>query len=411
MPVDIEIASEDSALKTEPMVFSMGPHHPSTHGVLRLVMETDGEVVRTCKPDLGYLHRAIEKIGECISFDQFMPYTDRVDYLCSMNSNFAYAAALEKLGHIDVPERAHLIRIMFAELNRISSHLICIGALAMDMGAYTPFLHAIVAREKVNDLFESACGARLTYNYFCAGGLNFDLPEKLWVDAQIAEKRRQVPFDQAVTEFCDWMTIKLREFNDLITYNAIFIERLAEIGVVNGPEAVNWGLVGPNLRASGVKFDLRKDEPYSLYSQMEFDVPAAGDAAYRAVGKPWDGQGAVVGDSWSRFWVRVEEIFQSIRIVRQCVDRIRKTEPGTHQTKDVKLRIAEGEVYVRTENPRGETGYWIIAGGKDVPLRMKIRTGSFTAMGIFEELCKGHMLSDVVAIIGSLDIVLPEVDR
>lgn len=379
---EVNRTKRESTLNTEEMVLSMGPHHPSTHGVLRLEVVTDGEVVVSVKPDLGYLHRAIEKIGENVEYFQFVLYTDRVDYVCAMNSNFAYCLAVEKLGGFEVPRRAEYLRVIMAELNRISSHMICVGALAMDMGAFTPFLYSICYREQVNDLFESVCGARLTYNYYTIGGVAHDAPDDF-----VANCRK----------FVDYLEPKMHEFNELITGNSIFVERLANVGIATAAEALSWGLVGPNLRGSGVNFDLRRDEPYSIYPELDFDVPVG------------DGKIGTLGDCYSRYVVRVKEVFESIKIIRQCLDRI---EPGPVQGKVPKvIKLKKGEVYMRSENPRGETGYYLSSTGRNGPDRVKIRTGSFTAMGIFDHICRGLLIGDVIAVIGSLDIVLPEVDR
>lgn len=392
-------ANERPRVHTEEMVLSMGPHHPSTHGVLRLEVVTDGEVVVSARPDIGYLHRAIEKIGEYVDYRQFMPYTDRVDYICSMNSNHAYALGVEKLAKISVPLRAELMRVMVAELNRISSHMICIGALAMDMGAYTPFLHGLCHRELVNDIFEDVCGARLTYNYLTIGGVSYDAPPG-WIEK--CEK------------FVDYLWPKMIEFNDLITGNTIFQERLCKVGVVTPEHAVNWGLVGPNLRGSGVQWDVRKNEPYSIYDRLEFDVP---------VGDGGDPNGSnprgELGDSYDRYVVRVKEVFESLKILKQVCSMLRENEklPADHPDRlyqaklPVRLKVPPGECYVRSENPRGETGYYVISDGTEMPLRLKIRTGSFSALGCFEEVTRGLLIGDVIAVIGSFDIVLPEVDR
>jgi len=392
-------APEVPRVRSEEMVLSMGPHHPSTHGVLRLELTTDGEVVVSARPDIGYLHRAIEKIAEHLEYRQFMPYTDRVDYLCAMNSNHAYALAVEKLAGITVPPRAELIRVLMAELNRISSHLICLGALAMDMGAFTPFLHGIIHREKVNDLFESVCGARLTYNYLTLGGVASELPPAF--------------LDQCEA-FSEYLPPQMQEFNDLITGNSIFQERLCKVGVVPPDRAVSHGLVGPNLRASGVRWDLRKHEPYSLYGQLEFDVPV-GDGGDPKGSNP----GGRLGDAFDRYVVRVKEVAESVKIVRQAVKRLRENDklPESHEDRKIqaktplRLKPKPGEVYLRSENPRGETGYYIVSDGSEKPLRLKIRTGSFSALNCFEEVTRGLLISDVVAVIGSFDIVLPEVDR
>jgi NADH-quinone oxidoreductase subunit D len=386
-------------VNAEEMVLSMGPHHPSTHGVLRLELVTDGEVVVSARPDIGYLHRAIEKIGEYIDYKQFMPYTDRVDYVCSMNSNHAYALAVEKLAGIDVPARAELIRVMMAELNRISSHLICVGALSMDMGAYTPFLHGICHREKVNDIFEAVCGARLTYNYMTIGGVAFDVP---------------IGFIDACEKFADYLYPRMIEFNDLITGNSIFQERLCGVGVVPPDRAISYGLVGPNLRGSGVRWDIRKNEPYSIYEKLDFDVPV-GDGGDPKGSNPY----GALGDSYDRNIVRIKEIFESIKLVKQVVKRFRENEAlaADHEDRKIqtkvplRLKVKPGEVYVRSENPRGETGYYVVSDGTDSPMRVKIRTGSFSAIACFEEVTRGLLIGDVVAVIGSFDIVLPEVDR
>ncbi|MCR4316849.1 MAG: NADH-quinone oxidoreductase subunit D [Planctomycetes bacterium] len=372
----------EEVLSSEEMVLNMGPHHPSTHGVLRLIVHCDGEVVRKAIPDLGYLHRAIEKIGEYNDLHQFMPYTDRVDYVCAMNSNFAYAVAAERMCDIEVPKRGQYLRVIMGELNRISSHLIAVGALAMDMGAFTPFLLAIAQREMINDLFEIACGARLTYNYYRIGGVLWDIPEG---------------WEQKCHTFLDQFPKFVDEFNELITHNSIFVDRLRNIGVVSREDAISYGLVGPNLRGSGVKFDLRRAEPYSSYEDFEFEVP---------VGEGWYGQ---VGDAFDRYYCRVLELYESAKIVRQALNNLPTGDYTNPKVK--KVLKAKGEVYVRIENPRGETGYYIIMDGTANPVRMKIRTGSFTALSIFEKISKGHMISDLVALIGSFDIVIPEVDR
>ncbi|HYF48057.1 MAG TPA: NADH-quinone oxidoreductase subunit D [Planctomycetota bacterium] len=393
------LAEPKEGIDSEQMVLSMGPHHPSTHGVLRLEVVTDGEVVVSARPDIGYLHRAIEKIGENIDYRQFMPYTDRVDYLCAMNSNFAYALAVEKLAGIKVPLRAELMRVMAAELNRISSHMICLGALAMDMGAFTPFLHGICHREKVNDLFEEVCGARLTYNYLTIGGVSYDAPPG---------------FIDKCEQFADYLWPKMVEFNELISGNSIFQDRLCHVGVVSREQAINWGLVGPNLRGSGVKWDLRKDEPYSIYDRLKFDVPV-GDGGDPRGSNP----NGALGDSYDRFIVRVKEVFESIKIVKQVCAMLRENDKlpkdnsdRQHQAKlPIRLKVKKGEVYVRSENPRGETGYYIVSDGTDKPVRMKIRTGSFSALNCFEEVTRGLLIGDVIAVIGSFDIVIPEVDR
>jgi NADH-quinone oxidoreductase subunit D len=385
----------------ELMTLNMGPHHPSTHGVLRLILECDGEVVTRCTPDVGYLHRSIEKIGEFLEYSQFVPYTDRVDYVCSMNSNLAYCLAAEALFAQDkgttivVPERAQYIRVLVAELNRISSHLVAVGAMAMDLGAFTPFLQGIALREMVNDFFERICGARLTYNYVTIGGVWFDLPVGIEADILV---------------FLDQLEREMVRFNKLITTNTIFRDRCAGLAVVPTDKAIAWGLVGPNLRGSGVDFDLRRDEPYLIYDRLNFEVPT---------GKAYAGSHGTVGDCYDRYVVRILEIIESVRICRQVLLQLpppadKATDPVGGYQADVKrllFKPPHGEVHFRSENPRGETGYHLISVGERNPYRIRIRTGSFTATALLADLAPGCMIADLVAIIGSLDIVMPEVDR
>ncbi|HZN39424.1 MAG TPA: NADH-quinone oxidoreductase subunit D [Planctomycetota bacterium] len=385
----------------ERMTLNMGPHHPATHGVLRIVVETDGEVVETCTPDHGYLHRSIEKIGECVEWPLFVPYTDRVDYVCAMNANLAYCIAAEQLLNtspttaVTVPQRAECIRVLVAELNRISSHLIAVGAMAMDVGAYTPFLHGIAQREHVNDIFERLCGQRLTYNYVTIGGVAFDLYENA------AEQ---------ITAFLDAFEPEMVRFNKLITTNTIFRDRCAGVAVVSRDEAIAWGLVGPNLRGSGVDFDLRRDEPYGIYGKLGVRVP---------VGQAFAGRHGVVGDCYDRYLVRLLEIQESVRLCREVLKILpppaaKAADPvGGWQADVTKVikRPPKGEVHCRTEAPRGEMGYFLVSDGTKVPWRVRVRTGSFSAAGIFHKVMRGAFLADVVAIIGSFDVVVPEIDR
>ncbi|HEU4417729.1 MAG TPA: NADH-quinone oxidoreductase subunit D [Planctomycetota bacterium] len=385
----------------ERMTLNMGPHHPATHGVLRIVVETDGEVVETCTPDHGYLHRSIEKIGECVEWPLFVPYTDRVDYVCAMNANLAYCIAAEQLLNtspttaVTVPQRAECIRVLVAELNRISSHLIAVGAMAMDVGAYTPFLHGIAQREHVNDIFERLCGQRLTYNYVTIGGVAFDLYEGA---------------TEQIASFLDKFEPEMVRFNKLITTNTIFRDRCAGVAVVSRDDAIAWGLVGPNLRGSGVDFDLRRDEPYGIYGQLGVRVP---------VGQGYAGRNGVVGDCYDRYLVRLLEIQESVRLCREVLKILpppaaKPADPvGGWQANVTKLiqKPPKGEVHCRTEAPRGEMGYFIVSDGTKVPWRVRVRTGSFSAAGIFHKVMRGAFLADVVAIIGSFDVVVPEIDR
>ena len=396
--------SSDLAIETlsgERMRLNMGPHHPATHGVLRLIVDTDGEVVANCTPDHGYLHRSIEKIGECIEWPMFVPYTDRVDYVCAMNANLAYCVAVEALLNSDaatkvqVPLRAECIRVIVAELNRISSHLVAVGAMAMDLGAYTPFLHGIAQREGVNDIFEKLCGQRLTYNYITIGGVGFDL------HAGAAEE---------IAAFLAQFEREMLRFNQLITTNAIFRERCAGVAVVSAAEAVAYGLVGPNLRGSGVDWDLRRDEPYGIYGQLGVRVP---------VGAGYAGRNGRVGDCYDRYIVRLLEIQESVRLIREALKLLpppaeKANDPTGGFQADVAKQLRKppkGEIRCRTEAPRGEMAYVIVSDGTKKPYRVRVRTGSFTACGIFNRVMKGIFLADVVTVIGSFDIVVPEIDR
>lgn len=373
-----------SKYSSQEMVLNMGPHHPSTHGVLRFILQTDGEMMVKATPDIGFLHRGIEKIAEQLPWQTFMPYTDRIDYVASVNCNLGYAVAVERLADIAVPERAEYLRVIAAELSRIGSHFIGFGALLLDLGAVTPFVHALRERERYNDLMEMLCGARLTHNYVRIGGVSQDAPEGF------AEQCLSF-VDHLEHEFID-------EFNDMISYNTILINRLANVGVISAATANEYTLTGPNLRASGVDFDLRRDEPYSVYDRFAFDVPVG------------TGKFGALGDCYDRYWVRILEVTQSCRIIREALRRMPKT--GETRTKLPKpFTVPAGEVYVRTEAPRGELGYYIISDGGKNPFRVKIRTGSFSSMTIIEHISQGVMVADLVAIIGSLDVVAPEIDR
>lgn len=368
----------------EEMILNMGPHHPSTHGVLRFIVRTDGEMMLRATPDVGFLHRGIEKIAELMPYESFMPYTDRIDYLSSLNCNLGYALTVERLAGIEVPEKAEYLRVIGAELTRIGSHLIAAGALLLDLGAVTPFVHALRERETYNSLMEMLCGARLTHNYVRIGGVAFDLPDG---------------FREKTLRFVDHLEYKfLDEFNKLASFNTILVKRLSNVGIIAPEKAIEFTLVGPNLRSSGIKFDIRKDEPYSIYDRFDFEIPTG------------NGKFGAQGDSYDRYWVRIEEIRQSCRIIRQAINQM--PEHGEIRTRLPKpLKIPEGEIYVRTECPRGELGFYLISNGGKTPYRLKIRTGSFSAMTIIEELSEGVMVADLVAIIGSLDVVAPEIDR
>lgn len=370
------------AIQTEEMMLNMGPQHPSTHGVIRFVVKSDGEVMSEAVPDVGYLHRSIEKIGEICEYNGFMPYTDRADYLSAMNANLGYAMVVEKLLGTEVPKRAEYLRVISSEFNRIISHLLCLGALAMDVGAATPFIHVLKEREKVNDLMEALCGQRLTYNYVRIGGVGYDMPPG---------------FSEKSLAFLDQFEPLMNEFERLIMDNKIFIRRLANVGVISKEDALAFNLVGPNLRASGVDYDLRRDQPYSVYPELDFQV---------IVGK---GERGTVGDAFDRGICRIREIQQSVKILRQCFAKIPEGEIMGKVPATIKPPV--GEAYVRTESSRGDMGYYLISDGSKNAFRVRIRTGSFTAMSVIEKISRGMMIADLVALIASLDVVAPEIDR
>jgi NADH-quinone oxidoreductase subunit D len=384
-----DLRTDQGDLRTEEMLVNMGPQHPSTHGVLRVVLRTDGEMVLEAVPHIGYLHRCAEKIGENLQPYQYIPYTDRMDYLAGMNNNQAFAVAVEKLCGVEVPPRGKAIRVIFAELNRIASHLVSLGTYGLDMGAFTPFLYCFREREMILDLFEAACGARLTYSYLTTGGVHDDLPEG-WVDR--------------CREFLDYFEPKIRDYNNLLSFNHIFVKRTATVGVISAKDAVAFGLTGPVLRGSGVRWDLRKVRPYDGYEQYEFDVPIA-----RPGGTDEIPAGVVVGDCWSRYYVRVLEMVQSVRIMRQALDRL---PPGDFRApKCTSLKLPADEVYVEVENPRGQLGFYVMGDGSAIPYRVKARGPSFCNLCITTHVCKNVLLADVPAIIGSIDVVMGEVDR
>jgi NADH-quinone oxidoreductase subunit D len=395
---------QDEEMSGEKMVLNMGPSHPATHGVLRIVLELDGEIITKAVPDVGYLHRGDEKIAENMTYTQFIPYTDRLDYLAPLANNVAYALAVEKLIGIDkqLPPRCQYIRVICCELARISSHLLGLGAFAMDVGALTVFLHTFTEREKIYNLAESLTGARFTTTYTRIGGLSRDLPQG-WVED--------------CRSFCDQVVKNFDESEKLLTRNRIFVDRTKDVGIISKEKAIDYGLTGPNLRGSGVDHDLRKAEPYLIYDQLEFDVPIGS-----------------VGDCYDRYLVRMEEMRQSVRLIRQCLDKL----PGgpinvpdgktVLPAKEKVLTAMEelihqfilvtqgpdvpaGEVYFGAENPKGELGFYINSKGGGVPHRLKIRAPSFVNLSILSELLPGHMMSDTVSILGSLDFVMGECDR
>jgi NADH-quinone oxidoreductase subunit D len=367
-----------SMFDTDELVINMGPQHPSTHGVLRVVLRLDGERVVDADVVIGYLHRGIEKLCENRDWTQIILLTDRMDYVAAATNNLGYCETVEKLMQLEVPRRARYIRTILAELQRIASHCLWIGTHAMDIGAMTVFLYAFRERELILDLFEEYCGARLTVNAMRIGGLPLDIP---------------VGWDRKVREFCGIMDVKVAEYEELLTNNRIWLERTRNIGVIPGPEAVAIGLSGPPLRGSGVPRDIRKDEPYAAYGELEFDVPIG-----------------TAGDTYDRYLVRVEEFRQSVRLIRQALDGLPE---GPIVGKVPRLiKPPAGETYHAIESPKGELGYFIVSDGKSTnPYRFRVRPPSFCNLQALRRLIKGHFVADVVALIGSIDVVLGEVDR
>jgi NADH-quinone oxidoreductase subunit D len=374
-------------LDTDEMVLNMGPQHPSTHGVLRIELRTDGELIKAARPHIGYLHRCFEKHAENVDYPGVIPYTDRMDYVAAMGNSLGYALGVEKLMGIEVGPYVQTIRVIMAELQRIASHAIAVGTYGMDIGAFTPFLHLLRDREKVLDLFEWTCGARLLYNYNWVGGLSHDLPEG---------------FVKAARHFLrEFEAITHPELMDLLIGNKIFIKRTAGVGILPAELGISYDLTGPNLRGSGVPRDLRKDEPYSGYETYDFEV---------CVGT---GQFGPLGSCFDRNWVRCLEMAESVRILHQALDRVEKMERRDVREKVPKrVKPAKGEVYFRSEAPRGQLGYYIVADGTGVnPYRVKVKSPCFTAMSVFHVLAKGLYVADIIALIGSLDVVLGEIDR
>jgi NADH-quinone oxidoreductase subunit D len=380
---EVEVTREmNGGLATEDMTLSMGPQHPSTHGVLRFVVRADGEIMKEALPDIGYLHRSIEKIAEKVGYHGFMPYTDRVDYVAAMPCNQGWAMACEKLAGIEVPKRGEYCRVIATEFNRIQSHLLSVGSMAMDIGASTPFTHTIREREYINDLLEEVCGARLTFNYMRIGGVAWDLPSG-WREKAAA--------------FIDRFEPLIDEYNDLISYNKIYVERLVDVAVITPEEAIDFNLVGPNLRGSGVKFDVRKDIPYSIYPELDFDVP---------VGR---GEMGSLGDSFDRYIVRMNEMKESCKIIRQC---LRQMPDGPVIAKVPRnFKPPAGDAYSRLESARGDMGWYVVSDGTAFPYRVKIRTGSFSAISMIPKVSKNLMIADLIAVIASFDLVAPEIDR
>ncbi|HEY3600648.1 MAG TPA: NADH dehydrogenase (quinone) subunit D [Chthoniobacterales bacterium] len=394
--------SPNDDLIGEKMIINMGPSHPATHGVLRLVLELDGELVTKAAPEVGYLHRGDEKIAENMQYNQFVPYTDRLDYIAPLSNNVAYALAVEKLMGWELPPRGKAIRVICCETSRISSHLLGLGAMALDLGAMTVFLYTFAEREKLYNLFELLTGARFTTSYTRVGGQIRDLPPT---------------FIPQLEAFLDGIIPQLDEIDRLLTRNRIFVDRTRDIGVIPKERAIAYALSGPNLRGSGIEHDVRRKNPYLDYEQYDFEIPVGS-----------------VGDCYDRYLIRIEEMRQSVRILRQVIEKLpggpinvadwkntlppksrvmTKMEELIHHFIVVTegLDAPPGEIYFGAENPKGELGFYINSKGGGVPHRLKIRAPSFVNLSILPELLPGAMMSDVVAILGSLDFVMGECDR
>ena len=397
------VSDADEALVQEKMIMNVGPSHPATHGVLRLLLELNGDFITKCDPVIGYLHRGDEKIAENMTYNQFVPYTDRLDYLAPLANNVAYAIAVEKLAKLEVPPRCQVIRVIISELARISSHLLGIGVYAMDCGAMTVFLYTFTQREKLYTLFEELTGARLTTSYTRIGGLARDIPDG-WLGR--------------VNNFLNQFLPTVDEVNTLLTRNRIFVERTVGIGTISKEDALAYGLTGPNARASGLETDLRRDCPYSGYEQYDFNIPVGSK-----------------GDCYDRYLVRMEEMKQSMRIIRQAIELMPE---GPWFAEDAKKifpppkgkvlssmeeliqhfmivtegpQMPAGEVYFEAENPKGALGFYVVSKGGGVPYRLKIRGPSFCSLSILPKIVPGHMLTDLTVLLGSLDFVMGECDR
>ncbi|MBP2019696.1 NADH-quinone oxidoreductase subunit D [Symbiobacterium terraclitae] len=380
--------------RTRELLVNMGPQHPSTHGVLRLMVKLDGEQVTWCEPDVGYLHRCFEKLSEQKTYPQVIPYTDRTDYLAALLNEQCYVEAVEKLfgDAIQVPERALYIRVLMAELQRITSHLLALGSMAMDLGAVTPFLYCWRDREKIYSIFERITGGRMLYNYLRIGGVRNDLPEGIIGTPQDGEDKS----DKTIWGFINYFdSYVYPEWDALVTGNRIFQYRTKGIGVLTPEQAVAYSASGAVLRGSGVKWDLRKNLPYSIYDRLEFDIPV--------------GQN---GDCFDRWWVRQEEMLQSSRIVKQCLQWLAEN-PGPVMAPKVPrvLKPPKGEVYHRIEGARGEVACYVVSDGSANPYKVKWRSPAFTHLQLMPLLVPGHKIADIIAILGSIDVVLGEVDR
>ncbi len=388
--------------RTTEMLLNMGPQHPSTHGVLRVVLELDGERVSKATPDLGYLHRGVEKLAEGLTYMQMVPHTDRLDYVCAMTNNYAYVRAVEKLIDMTVPERAEYVRTIVAEMQRIIGHLFWLGTQALDIGAMTVFFWTFREREVLLDMFEKLCGARLTLNYFRIGGVDGDLTPEIIT---------------TLRDFLKTFPEHIREYDTLLQKNRIWVARTKGVALLSAEDAINFGCTGPVLRGSGVSYDIRKLEPYGVYDRVDWEVPLGKD-----------------GDTYDRYWIRMEEMWQSVRIIEQCLNQMPEgpvmavdaqaiPPPKPEVMRDMQSLIhhfiiftqgfkpPKGETYCATEVPKGELGFFIISDGSSRPYRLKIRSPSFIHMGAFDHMARGYLISDIVTIFGTYDIVMGECDR
>ena len=415
MPATLDVPADprviDFDVQTEEMLVNMGPQHPSTHGVLRLLLRTDGEIVRECTPHIGYLHRCAEKIGENLTPAQFVPYCDRMDYLAAMNMDLGWSCCVEKLLRIDVPEKGRHLRVAIAELGRIASHLLGMGAYGLDLGTFSPFLYAFREREMILDLFEQACGARLTYSYLTPGGSTNDLPERIPVPPGLAQvtgtaEGTEMSWCDAARLFLDWFEPRIPEYHTLLTRNGIFIKRTAGIGALSEDLAVGHGCTGPVLRGSGVNHDLRRDgeEIYTrYYDGYDFEVIAGPFADAPPEAAP--------GDNWTRFYVRMLEVVQSVRLVRQALDGYEATAGEWRAPHRWNQKLPKDECYLETECPRGQMGFGIVGDGTPVPVRARAKSSSFCNLTVIGPLSVGCFIADVPSILGSLDVVMGEIDR
>ena len=364
-------------LDSTELVLNMGPQHPSTHGVLRVILTLDGEKVTSTDCVIGYLHRGVEKISENRTYVQFAPYVDRMDYVAAVSNGLGYCLAVEKLINTEATPRAQAVRVILTELNRIASHLLWLGTHALDIGAITPLFYTMREREEILKIFEAYCGARLTTHAFRIGGLNWDVYEE---------------FEQDCKKFCDYFLPKVDEYEELLTSNRIWVERLQGIGILSAEDCKAYGVTGPMLRSAGVKWDLRKAQPYSGYEKYEFEIPITHNA-----------------DTYDRYVIRMQEMRQSVRIVRQAIEGI---PAGPIMAKVPKvLKPPVGEAYVSIEAPKGELGYYVVSDGSVQPYRVRVRPPSFINLQALDRMVRGGLIADIVAVIGTLDIVLGEVDR